>query len=388
MTEIHGFTAPGFEPVREVFADNFANQGEVGAAFTAYQRGEKVVDLWGGVADPATGAPWKEDSIIVVFSTTKAATALCANRLIEQGLLDVDAPVASYWPEFAAAGKADLPVRYLLTHQAGLAWVDDPMTRDEALAWDPVVAALGRQAPSWEPGTQHGYHASTYGWLVGEVVRRISGKSLGTFFRDEVADPLGLDFWIGLPEAEESRVVPLITFPAAEGPMKELVDAFMGPETDLGRALSAPGGAFAESHTLDELDMINTRAVRAAEIPAWNGVTDARSLARMYAAMIGEVDGVRVLGPGQVKAAATQQTSGGNSILLGLDIQFGLGFMVPSSIMPYKAGSFGHFGMGGSVGWADPETELAFGYVMNRMDLGLAGDARSTNLMNAVYASL
>ena len=170
--------------------------------------------------------------------------------------------------------------------------------------------------------------------------------------------------------------------------MKELVDAFMGPETDLGRALSAPGGAFAESHDLEELDMINTRAVRAAEIPAWNGVTDARSLARMYAAMIGEVDGVRVLGPGQVKAAATQQTSGGNSILLGLDIQFGLGFMVPSSIMPYKAGSFGHFGMGGSVGWADPETELAFGYVMNRMDLGLAGDARSTNLMNAVYASL
>ena len=390
MTEIHGSTAPGFERVRDVFADNFASQAEVGAGFSAYHRGEKVVDLWGGVADPATDAPWQEDSIILVFSTTKGATALCANRLVEQGLLDVDAPVASYWPEFAEAGKADLPVRYLLSHQSGLAWVDDVMTLEEALGWEPVIAALEKQAPSWEPGSQHGYHATTYGWLVGEVVRRISGKSLGTFFRDEVAEPLGLDFWIGLPEAQEARVVPLITIPTPEpGPMKDMMDMIMGPETDLGRALNAPGGAFSPSGDLAGMDVFNTREVRAAEIPAANGVTDARSLARMYASMVSEVDGVRTLGPGQLKAATTQQTSGPNTILMSLDIQFGLGFMLPSTLLVQRgAESFGHYGMGGSVGWGDPEAELGFGYVMNRMDIGMAGDLRSANLMNAVYDSL
>ena len=197
MTEIHGWTADGFEGVRDAFAGNFDNGSEVGAAFSAYHRGQKVVDLWGGVADQSTGRAWEEDSVVLVFSTTKGATAVCAHRLAQEGRLDVEAPVATYWPAFAAAGKQDMPVSYLLSHQAGLAWIDGTMTLDEALAWDPVVERLAAETPKWEPGTAHGYHATTYGWLVGEVVRQIDGRSLGTYFHDEVAGPLGLDFWIG-----------------------------------------------------------------------------------------------------------------------------------------------------------------------------------------------
>ncbi|MGZ4695200.1 MAG: serine hydrolase domain-containing protein [Acidimicrobiales bacterium] len=383
MTEIQGYTAPGFEGVRDAFAGNFDNGSEVGAAFSAYHRGEKVVDLWGGVADPATGAPWREDSMIVVFSTTKGATALCANRLAERGELDVEAPVATYWPEFAAAGKEDMPVSYVLSHQAGLAWIDGTMTLEEALSWDPVVERLAAEAPKWEPGTATGYHAVTYGWLVGEVVKRISGKSLGTFFHDEVAGPLGADWYVGLPEELDHRVAPLIVIEApTDEAVKAMMDQFTGPDTKLGKALSAPGGAFSD------IGVFNSRAVRAAEIPAANGVADARSIARVYASMVGEVDGVRTLSADQVKQATTQRSSGPNIVLLDMDVQFGLGFMVPSTLIVNPAGSFGHYGAGGSVGWADPDAELGFGYVMNRMDIGLAGDLRSANLINATYASI
>jgi CubicO group peptidase (beta-lactamase class C family) len=383
MTEIQGFTAAGFEGVRDAFVANFANGSEVGAAFSAYHRGRKVVDLWGGVADQETGAPWQEDTMILVFSTTKGATALCANRLAERGELDVEAPVATYWPEFAAAGKQDMPVSYLLSHQAGLAWIDGTMSFEDALRWDPVVERLAAETPKWEPGTATGYHAVTFGWLVGEVVKRISGKSLGTFFHDEVAAPLGADWYIGLPEELDHRVAPLIVIEApTDEAVKAMMEQFTGPDTNLGKALSAPGGAFADT------SVFNTRAVRAAEIPAANGVADARSIARVYASMVGEVDGVRTLGAEQVKQASTQRSSGPNIVLLDMDIQFGLGFMVPSSIIVNPAGSFGHYGAGGSAGWADPDAELAFGYVMNRMDIGLAGDLRSSNLINATYASI
>jgi CubicO group peptidase (beta-lactamase class C family) len=383
MTEINGFIAPGFEGVRDAFAGNFDNGSEVGAAFSAYHRGEKVVDIWGGVADVETGALWQEDSMVLVFSTTKGATAMCANILAERGELDVDAPVSRYWPEFAAAGKQDMPVSYLLTHEAGLAWVDDDMSFDEALAWDPVVARLAAETPKWEPGSAHGYHAVTYGWLVGEVVKRISGKSPGTFFHDEVAVPLGLDWYIGLPEEQDHRVVPLIVMEApTDEAVKAMMDQFIGPDTNLGKALGAPGGAFSDPN------VFNTRAVRAAEIPSANSVGDARSIARAYASLVGEVDGIRILGAEQVKKASTQRTSGPNIVLLDMDIQFGLGFMVPSTMIVNRPGSFGHYGAGGSVGWADPDAELGFGYVMNRMDIGLAGDPRSANLMNAVYAAI
>jgi len=387
MAEVDGWTAPGFEGVRDVFENNFDKGLEIGAAFSAYHRGGKVVDLWGGVADPETGRPWDERTIVLVFSTTKGVTAICANKLAQEGALDVDAPVAKYWPEFAAAGKADIPVSYLLSHQAGLAWVDGEMTLEEALSWEPVVDALARQAPHWEPGTQHGYHATTFGWLVGEVVKRVTGKSVGTYFRQDIAEPLGLDFWIGLPASEESRVATLVgglADPALQDDpqVRELVNSIMGPHTMLGKALYAPAGVFSGQ------GVWNSPAVHAAEIPAAGGVGDARSLARLYAACIGEVDGIRLLDESQLERATTQLTSGPNKVLLDMDIQFGLGFMLGSELMPLPGRSFGHFGAGGSTGWADPDAGLAFGYVMNRMDMGLTGDRRSFDLTDACYAAV
>jgi CubicO group peptidase (beta-lactamase class C family) len=206
MTEINGSVAPGFESVRDAFVANFDKGTEVGASFAAYHRGQKVVDLWGGVADLETGRPWRENTLALVFSTTKGVTAICANKLAQEGRIDVDAPVVQYWPEFAAGGKSDIPVSYLLSHQAGLAWIDGEMTAEEAFSWEPVVDALARQVPHWEPGTKHGYHATTYGWLVGEVIRRVTGMSVGAYLREAIAAPLGLDFWIGLPESEESQI--------------------------------------------------------------------------------------------------------------------------------------------------------------------------------------
>ena len=387
MTQIEGYTAPGFEGVRETFEANFEKGLEVGAAFSAYHHGTKVVDVWGGIADSQTGRPWDERTLALVFSTTKGVTAMCANKLAQEGSLDVDAPVAKYWPEFAQGGKAEIPVSYLLSHQAGLAWIDGEMTAQEALAWDPVVDALARQVPHWAPGTAHGYHATTYGWLVGEVIKRVTGTSVGTYFREAIATPLGVDFWIGLPESEEPRVARLqgwIDDALAENPeLSELMDQFIGPETKLGRALFAPGGALADTQ------IYNSRALHAAEVPAAGGIGDARSLARLYASCIGDVDGVRVLTDQQLARATTQLTSGPNTVLLDMDIQFGLGFMVPSEFLALGGPrSFGHFGAGGSMGWADPEAGLAFGYVMNRMDIGLAGDARTFELVAACYRSV
>ncbi|WP_208028226.1 serine hydrolase domain-containing protein [Rhabdothermincola sediminis] len=394
MADIEGEVAPGFEAVRAAFEQNFSEGLEIGAAFSAYHRGEKVVDLWGGTADVETGAPWREDTIILVFSTTKGATAMCANKLAQEGRLDVEAPVATYWPEFAKNGKDDITVAHLLSHQAGLAWVDGDMTAEEALSWEPVIEALENQHPAWVPGSQHGYHATTYGWLVGEVVRRIAGRSVGTYFREEIAEPLGADFWIGLPESEEHRVARLQSMiPASisvdmlanpgDDPVAQMIATFLGPDTPLGKALFAPGGA------LTDQDVWNSRAMRAAEVPAANGVTDARSVARLYAACIGEVDGVRILTEEQVKRATEQRTTGPNTVLMDMDIQFGLGFMLHSSMVALGGPrSFGHFGAGGSMGWADPDAELAFGYVMNRMDMGLAGDPRSFRLVTACYDAI
>lgn len=386
MTEVHGEVQPGFEGVREAFARNFEQGSEAGAAFSLYRRGEKVVDLWGGLADAETGRPWQQDTLQLVFSTTKGATAVCAHLLAQRGELDFDEPVATYWPEFAANGKEHIPVRWLLCHKAGLPYVDAALTLDEVLAWDPMVEALAAQAPVWVPGEEHGYHATTYGWLVGEVVRRISGKSVGRFFQEEVATPLGLDFWIGLPPEEADRVAPLVVIdiPRDDPGMREAIDQFIGPESILGRALFA-GGAFAEH----EFATFNLPQVHAAEIPAANAICDARSLARMYAALVGEVDGVRLLTSEQVKVATEQQTAGVDKVILGLDLQYGLGFMVPSTMLVMGgASSFGHYGAGGSVGFADPDAEIGFGYVMNKMFLGLAGDPRTANLINAVYQAL
>ncbi|MDP1803652.1 MAG: serine hydrolase domain-containing protein [Acidimicrobiales bacterium] len=384
MIEIGGSVEPGFEGVAEAFRANFAEHGEIGASAAVYLGGRKVVDLWGGLSDKATGAVYGEDTLQLVFSSTKGATAACANLLAQRGELDVDAPVATYWPEFKAAGKENIPVRWLLCHKAGLPYVDATLTLEDALAWDPMVRALEAQAPIWEPGTAHGYHATTYGWLVGEVVRRITGKSLGRFFADEIAGPLGLEFWIGLPDDEQERVSPLQTLGRPKDPaVEQLMEQFMGPDTLLGKALGAPSGVFT-----GEGGVFNRPEVRAAEVPAANGVTNARSMARLYAGLVGVVDG----GPGtplltedQIARASETQTSGPDQILY-LETTFGLGFMTSSTFAPFGGPrSFGHTGAGGSVGFADPEHGIGFGYAMNRMMQNLSGDPRTRGLVQAVY---
>ena len=386
VAQIHGTVAPGFERVRDAFAANFERHGEVGAAFSLYHRGVKVVDLWGGVADEQSGRPWAEDSIVLVFSSTKGATAICAHLLAQRGELDLDAPVARYWPEFAAAGKADIPVRWLLSHQVGLPVFDDPITAEQFLAWEPPVKALQAQRPMWAPGTTHGYHSGTYGWLVGEVVRRISGKSVGTFFADEVAKPLGLDFWIGLPEREEHRVVPVINIDLQDSGVDGQV------QTERRRALLEasrnPDSLLARPTTTTPLDP-NSRAFRAAEIPAGNGVTDARSLARMYAALIGTgVDGVRLLDDKTVARAVAEQSSGLDEVLR-IHTRFGLGFELNLAHGHLgQEGAFGHSGAGGSLGFADPKAEIGFGYVMNKMQLVASDDPRTLTLIAAVHESL
>jgi CubicO group peptidase (beta-lactamase class C family) len=387
VTDIGGSVEPGFEPVLEAFRSNFEVHGDVGAATAVYVGGRKVVDLWGGVADRETGAPYTEDTLQLVFSTTKGATAACAHLLAQRGELDLDAPVATYWPEFKAAGKGEIPVRWLLCHKAGLPYVDATLTLEEALAWDPVIRALEAQAPVWEPGTAHGYHATTYGWLVGEVIRRVSGRSVGRFFAEEIAGPLDLEFWIGLPEEHQHRVAPLITFKRPKDPaIAALVEQFMGPDTMLGKALGAPSGVFSS-----EMGSWNTPAVRAAEVPAANGVTNARSLARFYAGLTGPVDGspaAPLLGPEQIEAARETQTSGVDQVIM-FETTIGLGFWTASPFAPYGgARAFGHGGAGGSLGFTDPENGVGFGYVMNRMLQNLSGDPRTRTLVGAVYESI
>ncbi|SHF63047.1 serine hydrolase domain-containing protein [Streptoalloteichus hindustanus] len=382
MTEIQGEIARGFEPVRDAFAENFAREQEIGAAVTVYQHGRPVVDLWAGQADADTGRAWTSDTLQFVFSATKGVTAICALVLAQRGALDLDAPVADYWPEFAAEGKGRIPVRWLLTHQAGLPVLDERVPLAEALRWDPVVEALAAQRPVWEPGTAHGYHALTYGWLVGEVVRRITGRSLGSFLREEIAAPLDLDFWIGLPAAEHHRVSRAISWEMED--LKASVDA---PEV-----MFDPTSLAMRTHHVTEpqFDHRDPR-VWAAEMPSVNGLGTAHSLARLYAALVSEVDGVRVLDERTVAEASTVHTSGVERIH-GFDIRYGLGFLLPpengqpSPLVGPR--SFGHPGYGGSLGFADPEHGLGFGFVANHLGAPQLVDPRSLRLARAVYACL
>lgn len=376
--DIGGWVEHDFEPVLDTFAENFDESGEVGAAVCVYADGRPVVDIWGGLADATSGRPWAPDTVTLVFSSTKGVTSTCANLLIQRGQLDPDATVAQYWPEFAANGKEAITVRQVLSHQAGLPYVVGDFTLDEALAWEPIVNALATQAPIWPPGTQHGYHMRTFGWLVGELIRRIDGRTAGTFWRDEIAIPLGLDFWIGLPDEVESRAARLVPPKTDLGALL----AKLGGELLLTEVFSNPSGLFSYN------EMWNTRALRAAELPSSNGVGDARSLARMYASCIGEVDGIRTLQPATVAAATVEQACGKDAVLM-TDTCFGLGFMLGRSFGPANPPSaFGHAGAGGSLAFADPETGLAFAYVMNDLRFDAKGDPRSDELVKAVYRSL
>ena len=379
VADIGGWVETEFEPVLDAFADDFDSHGEVGAAVCVYVDGRPVVDVWGGAADATVGRPWAPDSVVLVFSSTKGVSSVCANLLIERGRLDPAAAVAEYWPEFAAAGKGAITVAQVMSHQAGLPLVEGDFTLDEVLSWEPMIRALAAQEPIWPPGARHGYHMRTFGWLVGELVRRVDGRTIGTFWREEIADPLGLDFWIGLPDAIEPRVARLV-------PPKHDLGALLkqlGGELVLTRVFGNPSDLFGYN------EMWNTRQLHAAELPSSNGIGDARSLARMYAACVGEVDGVRILQPSTVAAATVEQACGKDEVIM-VDTCFGLGFMLGKSFGAANGPhAFGHAGAGGSLAFADPDAGLGFGYVMNDLRFDAReGDPRSEQLVRAVYSCL
>lgn len=389
MSNITGTVASGWEPLRDAFEANFTSTEEVGAGVSVFHRGAQVVDLLGGSFDADRTVPYDADTLQLVFSTTKGITAIAVAMCVDRGLIDYDAPVMRYWPEFGAAGKGEATVGQLLSHQCGLYTVDGPITLDEALDWDTVTARLAATAPRWPIGTAHGYHAVTYGWLAGELVRRVDPRhrSLGTFVREEIVEPLGVELWIGLPEPHESRVSPLLTPPLPDDPaLAAMVAMFTAPGTPAGDALSL-NGAFAPADGAGGIGtmLFNTRKVHAAEIPAANCITNARSLAKVYAATLAPVDGVQLLTDSTRNVARNTVTPDGEGdVCLIMNTTFGMGFMTHGPFSPYAGpGCYGHPGAGGSVAFASPERQLAFGYVMNQMGSNLAGDLRAQAMIDA-----
>lgn len=395
---IHGHCDPRFSQVRDIFASKLARD-EVGAAIAFTLGGESVVDLWGGHTSRDRTQEWQRDTIVNTYSTTKGLTALVAHRLIEQGRIDLDAPVASYWPEFAQAGKAEAPVRWLLTHQMGLPAVREKLAPEVLYDWDAMCAALAATEPWWPPGSKHGYHPMTFGFLVGEVIRRARGKTVGQLLREEVAAPLGADYHIGLAPEHHHRVSDLIgSIAAPKLPEKtrpgQTVARLKGPMADFMRDMADPdtmvGAAFNNPPT--RRGAHNTPEWRQAELPAANGHGNARALARIYGALAcgGEVDGVRLLEPDSVTRARTEQVSGPDATLGGMPMRYGLGYMLRSDFMPFSPNpnAFGHPGAGGSIGLADPDTGVGFGYVMNKMSMGLVGGPTGFAVLKAFFEAL
>ncbi|HEY1707505.1 MAG TPA: serine hydrolase domain-containing protein [Rhizomicrobium sp.] len=372
MGEVHGSVAGGYESLREAFAEG--QKGDPGGAqLCIYRHGTKVADLWTG-RDKVNDRPYTDKTITVCFSVSKGATATMAHMLAERGLLDFEAPVARYWPEFAANGKAKITVADVMAHRAGLNAFDpdDTLTIREMTDWTRCTNALAAMAPLWEPGTAMSYHALTYGFIIGEIIRRISGKTPGTFFADEITHPLGLDLWIGLPEREEPRVAP--HFAEQSGLNAEQMTALLngfGIDTTTRNARAMLKGAVDIG---GGMAFINSREGHAAEIPAGNMIGDAASLARMYAATIGEVDGVRLLNGDTVRRAMKWQTEGLNApddfakLPAPSPHRYGLGYQLTRMAAPMLGeGSFGHDGAGGRIGFAHPESGTAVGYVCNNM---------------------
>jgi CubicO group peptidase (beta-lactamase class C family) len=383
--DVQGTVAAGFEPVKDAFVRNFERLGEHGAAVAVYRDGRKVVDLWGGVRDVAGREPWALDTAQVVRSATKGIVAAVPLLLHQRGQIDLDAPVGTYWPEFKAAGKERVLVRHLLSHRAGLPVLDTPLTPEEAMDGVSGPRALAAQRPVWEPGTDHGYHAHTFGWLVAELVRRVTGRTVGRWVADEIARPLGLDAWIGLP-AEEARRVgrtgDVAEPPAAGGalkvkPKRSVAEAYEDRDSLTRRAFGAIRPAPDE----------NAPEYHAAEMPASGGISTARALARCYAAMIGTVDGQRLYAPATLTLARTEESAGPDRVLV-VATRFGLGYMLHGPAAPMLSpGSFGHPGRGGCLGFADPESGIAFGYVTNGMRKGVTADPRAQALVRALRSA-
>ena len=393
---VEGTCKPGFERVADAFKKNFDANGEVGASVCLTVGGETVVDLWGGVADPKAGTPWTQVTVSIVFSCTKGATALCAHILASRGKLDLDAPVVELWPEFGQHGKAHVTTRMMLDHSAGVPALRAKVKDDGPYDWAYMTGRLADEEPFWVPGTRNGYHGFTFGWTVGEMVRRASGKSLGTFFQEEVAKPLGLDFWIGLPEEIEPRVAPILPHVYKAEDMKT---PFL---LDLGTNKQSPASLFFFNVGAWRTGGANTRAGHAAEIGAANGITNARGLAGMYAPLANGggklVDGKTLARMGEVSMATHDDAT------LRIPTRFALGFMKSMDNRRRALGAklfgedcdsvilgspaFGHVGAGGSLGFADPAAGLSFGYTMNRMGPGLLMNSRGQPLVDAAFLSL
>ncbi|MET9132160.1 serine hydrolase domain-containing protein [Streptomyces antibioticus] len=384
VPQVHGHCDARFDAVRAAFEENFRDRDELGAAVTVTVDGVTVADLWAGWADPACTRPWGRDTVVNVWSTTKGPTALCAHILADRGLLDLDAPVAAYWPEFAAAGKENVLVRHLLSHRAGLAGLREPHSLEQLYDWELTTARLAAMEPWWEPGTRSGYHALTYGFLVGEVVRRVSGLLPGAFLEREVTGPLGIDFTIGLPEKEAGRAAELVRPRAADASEQAKVFAQLAPAAIA--ALANPAAGAAEACT---------PAWRAAEIPAANGHGTARAVAALYGVLAGRgsYGGRRVL-----SAEAAERVREGQGacrdLVLGAgfphETEIGLGLWLsgPNGSYGPNPRAIGHDGFGGSCGLADPDAGVSLGYVMNRMGPHIADDPRKMALVGALYSVL
>lgn len=380
---IEGSCDSRFQGVADEFQRNFDERDELGAGVTVTVEGETVVDLWGGHRDAERETAWTKDTLCVVFSCTKAATAICAHLLVDRGELDLARPVSDYWPEFAGNGKGDVTVAMLLNHQAGLAAFREKLEPGDAYEWALMVERLEQQAPFWEPGSAHGYHMTSFGWLVGEIVRRVSGQPLGAFFRAEIAEPLGLDFWIGLPEEIESRLAPVRLFrPGPETPRTRFVEALLADTDSLQNLAFSNTGTGSPNH----------RKFHGAQLGGHGGVANARSLAGLFTPL---ATGLEKLLSNRRIAAMRQPLSAGADRTLLLPTRFGEGFMLrmdnrethplEGHSLLIEEGAFGHVGLGGSIGFADPDRGLAFGYAMNRHGGGILLNRRGQSLIDATY---
>jgi CubicO group peptidase (beta-lactamase class C family) len=384
--EIHGFVSPGYEAVRDAFAENFSRRRELGAACCVYHKGEKVVDLWGGVRNKATGEPWEQDTMALVYSATKGLAAMTLAVAHSRGWLDYDERVCKYWPEFAQNGKEKITVRQLLAHHAGLFALDQPLDRSLVADLDRFADVLARQKPAWEPGTRQAYHAVTIGFYEGELLRRIDPqhRSLGQFFQDEIATPLGLDFYLRLPESiPDSRLARLVDpglFEMMFGFPFRMTPAVWNPRSNIRRALLG-------SEMAHDKECIYPRNL---EIPAGGGVGTARALAYAYSVFAtgGKELGLRPETLQQLMAPAVPATHGFYDECMKAEVQFSLGFMKPNPGFPFGGpSSFGGPGAGGSLGFADPEARIGYGYIPNRKSVALGGDPRDVALRRALYSA-
>ncbi|MEW6078891.1 MAG: serine hydrolase domain-containing protein [Thermodesulfobacteriota bacterium] len=384
---VHGFCDAAFESVKQAFIDNFRRKKETGAALALTVAGKTVVDIWGGFTDFSKQRPWREDTLANIYSATKGITALCALRLADEGRLDLDAPVTRYWPDFGRAGKDAITVRMLLNHTAGMVAVRSRLPGKALYDWDTMTSVLAAHSPWWPPGQTLGYHALTYGWLVGHVIRRITGLTVGQYLKQEVTGPLGLDLHIGLDPSEHRRSATMIMlrFPTLHADAARLAGAIVkNPRGPTACAFSNPWTI---------VTGVNTRSWRSAEIPAANGQSTARALARVYGVLAcGGKNGSReILSPAMIDRCS-QEESAGRDAVLQLPTRFSLGFMMnqdnPSGNFGPGRKSFGHPGAGGCLGFADPERQLGFGYVVNKMDTFILIDPRAKSIINATYQCL